>query len=561
LTRHVSPLPSLPARPNFPCAEANILSHSTILRFFDQGPDVILRLVTRLENQIEQLTAQLAANPQPVIASLSKELKLSKQTLEHQSQLLLTERQLNHQLLRRIRELEREIEHATLVERDSHNSSLPPALDLPWKKIPRTHSLRKKTGKQVGGQFGHQGATLRQRAQPDHVIIHSPEACTDCGTLLPQSEPQAIVRRQVFDIFDGRIKVTEHRAETRLCPQCATISKAKFPASVRAPVQYGPGVLSRVVYLHLYQLLPVARTKETMTDLFECRISVASIQRAARDCSAKLVKTEQRIKAVIRDSSVIGVDETGLRVAGSGGYIHVARTAELTHYGFDTRRGKAAMDEIGILPQFKGTLVRDGWASYQWYEQCRHSLCNAHLLRDLVFVEESNPDQKVWTTPLAKLLLKMKEAVAEAKANDEARLTQQRESDLLRLYDKLVKRAARLNPPQRTSTAEGVARKSKPVPQPTPGRLINRLQRRRDEVLRFISDISVPFDNNGSERDLRMIKLQQKISGCFRTPDGARNFCRVRSYLSTARKQGYSLLSALERALNGKPLVFQPAES
>jgi transposase len=182
-------------------------------------------------------------------------------------------------------------------------------------------------------------------------------------------------------------------------------------------------------------------------------------------------------------------------------------------------------------------------------------------LRDLVFVEESSPAQKVWTTPLSKLLLKMKDVVGEAKVNDESRLNQQRENDLLRRYDKLVKKAARLNPPQPKRKVERDAPKNKPVQQPTPRALINRLQRRRDEVLRFMRYLSVPFDNNGSERDLRMVKLQQKISGCFRTADGARNFCRVRSYLSTARKQGHSLLCSLERVLNGKLLLFRSSQS
>ncbi len=354
------------------------------------------------------------------------------------------------------------------------------------------------------------------------------------------------------------MKVTEHQAETRRCPACALTIRAKFPTAVRAPVQYGQGVLSRSVYLHLYQLLPINRTAETMTDLFACHISAATIQRAARVSSAKLVKTEQRIKAAIRDSSVIGVDETGLRVAGTGGYIHVARTNELTHFAFDARRGKAAMDEIGILPQFTGTLVRDGFSSYKWYEQCRHSLCNAHLLRDLVFVEESSPAQKVWTEPLSKLLLKIKNTVAHVEVKTDTQLSEQTKHDFLRCYDKLVKKADRLNPPQPKRTAESAAAK-KPPPQLTPRRLIKRLQRRRDEVLRFMADSSVPFDNNGSERDLRMVKLQQKISGCFRTADGARRFCRVRSYLSTARKQGYSLLCSLERVFNGKPLIFQPS--
>ena len=260
-----------------------------------------------------------------------------------------------------------------------------------------------------------------------------------------------------------------------------------------------------------------------------------------------------RIKSALRDSSVIGVDETGLRVAGQVGYIHVARTERLTDYAFDMRRGKAAMDETGILPRFTGTLVRDGFSSYMWYGQCRHSLCNAHLLRDLVFDEEVAPNQKVWTTPLSKLLLKIKSKVAEV----DGELDEPVKSGFLRLYDRLVKKAASLNPPPPKSVATGDVLRNKSPAGPTPCSLIKRLQRRRDEVLRFMADRSVPFDNNGSERDLRMVKLQQKISGCFRTSDGVRNFCRVRSYLSTARKQGHSLLYSLEHVRLASRFFFK----
>lgn len=536
----------------------NLLSEAHIRRIYAQGVEAVVRLVHRLADHVEELEAQPIRAPQPVITRLSTELARAKRTLARQSQALLEQRQLNHQLLRRLRELERAVESGTSVVRDSHNSSLPPSSDPPWLKVKRTRSLRKQSGRKPGGQFSHHGTTLRQVAQPDRLILHTPDLCTGCGAALQHSTPQAVIRRQVFDLSDGRVQVTEHRAETRRCAQCAGVTQARFPASVRAPVQYGPGVLSRSVYLHLYQLLPVARSAETMRDLFGCPVSPATVARAARVSSGKLVGVEQRLKAALRDSQVIGVDETGLRVAGSGGYVHVARTEALTHYAYDERRGKAAMDEIGILPQFTGTLVRDGFSSYQWYQQCRHSLCNAHLLRDLVFVEESSPAQKVWTEPLSKLLLKIKETVSQAKAETTPQLNERTKSDFLRRYDKLVRKADRLNPPPPVRKVGDDSAKNKPVQQPTPRNLINRLQRRRDEVLRFMTDLSVPFDNNGSERDLRMVKLQQKISGCFRTPDSARNFCRVRSYLSTARKQGYSLLCSLERLFNGKPLVFQP---
>jgi transposase len=219
------------------------------------------------------------------------------------------------------------------------------------------------------------------------------------------------------------------------------------------------------------------------------------------------------------------------------------------------------MLEVGILPQFRGTLVRDGFLSYTRFEACRHSLCNAHLLRELVFVGESDPEQEVWTGPLAKLLLEMKEAAAGARAAGQVQLSEEARAAYLGCYDRLVKKADKLNPQPR----EGGAGAGDPPPRKRPPltparRLVNRLRRRRDEVLRFMTDLAVPFTNNGSERDLRMIKVQQKISGCFRTSDGARNFCRVRSYLSTARKQGYSLLYSLERILAGKPLPIQIAE-
>lgn len=217
------------------------------------------------------------------------------------------------------------------------------------------------------------------------------------------------------------------------------------------------------------------------------------------------------------------------------------------------------MREIGILPQFRGTLVRDGYPSYTRFEQCRHTLCNAHLLRELVFVEETDPAQAVWTKPLASLLLEIKETASAARTRGEARLGEAAKGTFLRRYDRLVKKADKLNPQSRGG-GDGDSPQRKRPPLSPSRRLVNRLSRRRDEVLRFMSDLAVPFTNNGAERDLRMVKVQQKIGGCFRTEGGARDFCRVRSYLSTARKQGHPLLHALERVLSGRPLSFgQPA--
>lgn len=207
---------------------------------------------------------------------------------------------------------------------------------------------------------------------------------------------KSLSKRQIFEINQGSRWIIEHRIEIKSCPHCEKTSQAEFPAGVKAPVQYGPSVFSRLVYLHLYQLLPVARTAETMRDLFALTLSAATVQRAARFCSGKLIRCEQRIKTAIRDSSVIGADETGFRINGANVYVHVARTETLTHFGFHSHRGRAAFEAIGIINRFTGTLVRDGWFSYNRYQQCRHCLCNAHLLRDLIFIGESEPLHKTW---------------------------------------------------------------------------------------------------------------------------------------------------------------------
>jgi transposase len=259
------------------------------------------------------------------------------------------------------------------------------------------------------------------------------------------------------------------------------------------------------------------------------------------------------VKGVVAD-----VNYPAREPAVKGGMRRVEHPTEgLTRYAYDARRGKAAMDEIGILPQFRGTLVRDGYLSYSHYEQCCHSLCNAHLLRELVFIEEVDPTQKRWTAPLSKLLVKIKDAAADDRAASAVQLKEKQQAAWLRRYAQLVRKAAKINPVLTLSQQKDEAPKKQRSGQPTPRNLIARLHRRRDEVLRFMTDLSAPFDNNGSERDLRMIKLQQQIAGCFRTANGAREFCRLRSYLWTARNQGYSLLSSLERVMVGKPLVFQ----
>jgi transposase len=353
--------------------------------------------------------------------------------------------------------------------------------------------------------------------------------------------------------------VTEHWAQVKRCDMCGERTPGRFPRGVNAPVQYGERVRSVATYLHKYQLLPMARTGEAMRDLFGCSISPGTVETTRHRCAARLVGVEEQIKQGIRAADVIGADETGLRVAGRGHWIHVTRTDELTHYGADARRGKLAMDAIGILPKFTGVCVHDGWFSYDEYGQATHALCNVHLLRELVYVEEVAAEQQQWTRPLAKLLLDIKAAVGQAKGRGETKLSDDRLDKFTARCDRLVRRAARLNPPPVAEEPDALAKRYRVVrvKRRDPARpLIHRLQSRREQVLRFMTDFRVAFDNNASERDIRMVKLQQKISGCFRTEEGAQAFRRIRSYLSSARKQGHSPLAALERAFRGKPITF-----
>ena len=293
---------------------------------------------------------------QRTIESLSQDIgRLKSQIARLQEQLRETSDD-NHRLRRRNTELE------AVITKDSHNSSRPPSTDPPWSK--RTKSLRRPSGQRPGGQPGHQGHTLRLTRKPTRVVTHRPAQCRHCHGSLGAGHSTGAERRQVIDLVPARLRVTEHRAEVVRCPSCGQRTKAEFPESVRATVQYGPSVLARALYLHDYQLLPYARTTEAMKELFGCAMSAGTLATAVRQCAAGLVETELKIKRGLRRSSVIHADETGLRVGGRLHYVHVASNSRLTHYGADARRGKAAMDDIGILAQYRGTCVHDGWLSY-----------------------------------------------------------------------------------------------------------------------------------------------------------------------------------------------------
>jgi transposase len=445
----------------------------------------------------------------------------------------------NFRLGRRNSELE------ALVAKDSHNCSRPPSTDPPWAK--RTRSLRRPSGRSPGGQTGHQGSTLRLSSRPNRVVEHRPRECRNCHASLAAEQAVRHLRQQVWEVVPAKLKVTEHRLALLRCTQCGKTTQAEFSEAVRSGVQYGPGVKARVLYLLQYQLLPYQRTSEAMRDLFGCQLSPGTVANIVRECVQELVGTELKIKQKLRRSPVIHADETGLRINKRLGYVHVASTADLTHYAAAAHRGQTAMDEINVLPRYRGTCVHDGLLAYKHYTQCRHALCGVHLLRELTYFEEVAAQTKAWATPLKELLLEMKAVVERERAGNGTRLGPQVLAELSTRYDRLVAEGQRAQPPP--ELPEQVRKQAR--------NLLLRFERRREEVLRFLSDFAVAFDNNQAERDLRMVKLQQKTSGCFRSEEGARRFCRIRSYLSTMRKQGRPVMQALAGPCRGRPLSLR----
>jgi transposase len=430
------------------------------------------------------------------------------------------------------------------LAKDSHNSHLSPSSDR-FHRQPK--SLRKRSGKQPGGQTGHVGNTLKLSETPDQVIVHPVEHCQHCQRDLREVASLVVERRQVLDLPSKRVVVIEHQAQQKCCPTCHEISSAAFPQDVRAPVQYGAALGAVGVYLVQQQLLPYERASEVIADLLGPSMSVGTLQGLVARCAEQLAPMEQQIKAALSRAEVLHQDETGLYVAGQRHWMHVSATEHLTHYAVHRKRGKEALDAIGILKDFQGVSVHDGWRSY-WQYLCQHALCNVHHLRELTFLEEER--QQAWAAEMKELLLEMKAAVAQARALGRSHLHPLEVADWKACYGALLAEGYQANPPDPPPKTGKKGRRK----QSTARNLLDRLSKHQEAVLLFLDNFAVPFDNSLAERDIRMVKVQQKISGCFRSPAGAVAFCRIRGYLSTLRKQGMAVLTALEQTLIGHPV-------
>ena len=432
------------------------------------------------------------------------------------------------------------------LAKDSHNSSKPPSSDGLSK--PKPKSLRPPSTRPTGGQPGHPGQTLHMVEKPDRTVQHPVSRCAGCGRSLASQSPDRIERRQVFDLPEPKLEVTEHQAEVKTCA-CGCLNRAAFPPEVTAPVQYGLRVKSVAVYLKEYQLLPFDRLTEIMRDLFACAtFSEGTLANLTADCSRRLEPVDALIRDLAAASPVAGFDETGVRAIGSLHWLHTVSTQLVTWYYAHKRRGCEAMDAAGILSKYRGCAVHDFWKSYFDYD-CDHALCNGHLLRELVFLWEEQKQK--WAKDMIDHLLAIKDAVATARAAGLSALPPIDQEHFLKGYERIVQVGYAQNP---AAPAHGPKRRGRRK-QSKARNLLDRFRDHPDSILAFMRDFAIPFDNNQSERDLRMMKLRQKISGTFRSFEALVNFCRIRGYVSTARKNGINALDALQRVFLGNPFV------
>ena len=441
-------------------------------------------------------------------------------------------------LLAQVRQLEDRLAcHST-------NSHQPPASDGLAKPAPR--SLRQKTGRKPGGQPGHPGHTLQPVPKPDHALVHPLEHCPcgQCGGVSLLGQPVlAHERRQVFDLPALALSVTEHQAEIKQCPRSGLRVTAAFPDGVTAPVQYGPHFRGFTLYLFNQQLLPFDRLRQTILDLFGQSLSRGTLPQTNERAYHPLAPVAAAISRGLIHAPVVSVDESGVRVAGRLHWWHVACTAELTAYGVHARRGAAAMDALGILPHCRQWLMHDHWKPYYKYDAL-HALCNQHLLRELTFLADEQ--HQAWAGDLSRFLLACKDDPQTRVGLDEAQFHRAHAR-----YRELVRQGRQEHPRRRPG--QGRTQQGKAA------NLLDRLEDYDLCVLAFLLDPNVPFTNNQGEQDIRMIKVKQKISGCFRTLRGAQSFARIRSYLSTCRKQGHNLWAACYQAVIGHP--FMPRQT
>ena len=426
-----------------------------------------------------------------------------------------------------------------LLNKNSKNSNKPPSSD--GLKKGKVKNCRIPSGKSSGGQPGHEGATKELSPEPDTIVELNPQTECECGgEIIIQTGN--FVARQVTDIQLPKVITVEYRSNSGICAKCGKSHKAVFPDGVKGTVSYGASLQAIVTYLTTYQLVPLERATELVKDLFGVKISQGTIVASGQKAYEKLSDTELRIKDELINSDVTNFDESGMRVAGKTHWLHSAGTESATMYLVHKKRGKEAMDEMGILPLFFGTAMHDHWKSYYHYTQCAHGECNEHHPRALKYIHEDL--NEAWAGEMACLLLRIKTHVDLSKLFGADCLEQEDIDTYEQLYRDILANAAI----QQESPKESK-------------RMAKRLITYEPETLLFMLDFDVPFTNNLAERDIRMPKAKQKISGGFRSEDGANAFARIRGFVSTVKKKGKNVFDGLVSVFNGNATGFLYADS
>jgi transposase len=424
---------------------------------------------------------------------------------------------------------------------NSRNSSKPPSSDSPFVK-PAPRSLRRRGGRKPGGQPGHPGSTLALVDNPNERKRHEPDGCAGCGADLTGAPEVGMERRQVFDLPPMTVRVTEHQLIARRCG-CGATTCGSAPEGVAAPVQYGPRAVAIIVYLYVGQFLSKKRTAAALAELFGTPVSEGTIATMTRRAADGLGEFLGQVTDRIAAAEVAGFDETGLRGAGALHWVHCARTGRYTLITCHPKRGREGLDGAGVLGRFHGVAVHDAWAPYDSYVDAEHQLCCAHALRELQAVADTAPPDAdwCWATQAADALVAMQKLASDAIAASADAIDPEALEQQVRLY----RSAAQIGLTSTAARSDKVMRKHHA--------LARRLRDRQDDYLRFTTDWRIPPDNNGSERDIRMIKIRQKVSGCLRTLTGATQFCAIRSYLSTAAKHGKHFFDVLVMLAEGRP--------
>lgn len=500
------------------------MSDSNILQAFTQGFDSVKSMFHQLDGKMDTVQNQNGI--------LQEQNETLKNQLEETTSKLDEATDKISDLEAKILKLEKQ------QNQDSSNSHWPFSVDkIKKKKVIK--SLREKTELSVGGQVGHKGSTLKFSENPNEIITINPHNCSACGTSLEIVIPsKKVVRRQVFDLPTPELYVTEYQKLTKICPVCGQHNQGEFPEHVLNNTQYGPHLTALVAYLHHFQMIPFKRLSDLFADLFGQGISQGTLVSMVKRVHEALEPAESFIKSQLIDSKVDNFDETGCYVEDKRWWLHVASNANYTHFGVDPSRGQEATDKIGILPNFKGTGVHDNWGTYFRYD-FNHALCNVHHLRELKSIEERFEQE--WATQMRTFLLEAK-AYSETHPYPLIPMATQR---FVQRFEEIIAIGKAENPEEKSEKFRDAQN------------LLWRFENRQEEILEFLYQEEVPFSNNRAESDIRMTKVKQKVSGTFRTSEGANHFARIRGFMSTCQKQSVHILNGVYDCLVGNPSPIQ----